>query len=76
MKLTLRKIFGKSFLTFEELHPMLFETEYLINCRPLVYTSSDDTHETLTSFDLMYGRKLIDHKMKDKRNEFMRKLQW
>ena len=55
---------------------MLFETEYLINCRPLVYTSSDDTHETLTSFDLMYGRKLIDHKMKDKRNEFMRKLQW
>ena len=40
VKLTLRKTLGKSFLTFEELQTILCKTEYLINCRPLVYMSS------------------------------------
>ena len=68
VKLTLRKTLGKSFLTFEELQTILCEIEYLINCRPLVYTSSDDVHEGLTPFHLMYGRNLIDHKLKEKHN--------
>ena len=41
VKLTLRKTLGKSFLTFEELQTILCEIEYLINCRPLVYASSE-----------------------------------
>ena len=58
VKLTLRNILGKSFLTFEELQTILCESEYLINWRPVIYTSSDDAHETLTAFHLIYGRNL------------------
>ena len=68
VKSTLRKTLGKSFLTFEELQTILCEIEYLINCRPLVYTSSDDVHEGLTPFHLMYGRNLIDHKLREKQS--------
>ena len=71
VKLTLRKTRGKSFLTFEELQTVLCEIEYKINCRPLVYTSSDDVHEGLTPFHLMYGRNLIDHKLREKHNELI-----
>ena len=38
--------------------------------RALVYTSSDDVHETLTQFHFMYGRFLINYKLKNKRNGF------
>ena len=41
-KLILRKTLGKSFLRFAELRTILCKIEYLINCRPLVYMSSDD----------------------------------
>ena len=57
-------------MTFEELQTILSEIEYLINCRPLVYTSSDDVHEGLTPFHLMYERNLIDHKLREKHNGF------
>ena len=68
VKLTLLKTFGKSFLTFEELETILCEIEYFINCRALVYTSSDDLRKGLAPFHLMYGRNLIDHKLKEKYN--------
>ena len=55
VKLTLRNTLGKSFLTFEELQTIHCENEYLINCTPLVHTSSNNVHETLTLFHLMYG---------------------
>ena len=55
-------------MTFEELQTILCEIEYLINCRPLVYTSSDDVHEGLTPFHLIYRRNLIDHELREKRN--------
>ena len=68
VKLTSRKTLEKSFLSFEELQAILCEIEYLINCRSLVYTSSDDVHEGLTPFHLMYGRNLIDQKLREKHN--------
>ena len=71
VKLTLRKILGKSFLKFEELQAILY-IKYLHYGRPLVYTSSDDVHETLTQFHFMYGRILIDDKLKNKLNGFTR----
>ena len=38
VKSTLHKTLGKLFLTFEEMQTILCEIEYLIKCRPLVYT--------------------------------------
>ena len=37
-----------------------------------MYKSSDGVRETLTLFHLMYGRNLIDYKLKEKRNGFTR----
>ena len=61
VKLTLRKTLGKSFLTSEGLQAILCEAKYLINCRSLVYSSSDNLHTKtlITPFHLMYGRNLI-----------------
>ena len=63
VKLALKKTLGKSFLSYEELETMLYETEYVINCRPLVYLSDDDIHDALTPFHLLYGRNLLTYKV-------------
>ena len=56
VKLSLKKVLGKSLLTYEELETVLCGIEGAINGRPLTYTSEDDLNETITPFHLMYGR--------------------
>lgn len=56
VKTTLKKVLGKSFLTFEELQTVLCDIELIINTRPLTYTNEDDLEETLTPSHLIYGR--------------------
>ena len=50
-------------MSYEELETMLYEIEYVINCRPLVYLSDDDIHDALTPFHLLYGRNLLTYKV-------------
>ena len=57
----------KIILTFEDLQTILCENEHLINCRPIVYTSSDHVHETLTPFYKMFFK---SNKFDWKRDEF------
>ena len=59
VKTTLMKSIGKAFLTFEELQTVLCQIEKVINGRPLLYTSEDDLHGTITPFHLMYGTNLL-----------------
>ena len=50
-------------MSYEELETILYEIEYVINCRPLVYLSDDDIHDALTPFHLLYGRNLLTYKV-------------
>ena len=52
-KLPLRKILGKSLLTYEEIETILCEIECVINSRPLIYVSEDDLQNALTPFHLI-----------------------
>ena len=58
VKLPLRKILGKSLLTYEEIETILCEIECVINSRPLIYVSEDDLQNALTPFHLICGRNL------------------
>ena len=59
VKLPLRKILGKSLLFYEEMETVLCEVELILNSRPLFYSSEDDLHETVTPFQLVYGRNIL-----------------
>ena len=61
VKLSLKKVLGKSFATFEELQTILCDVEAVINSRPLVYLSCDDIDEAVTPYHLIYGRTLVNH---------------
>ena len=54
---------GKSLVTYEELQTVLCDVESVINSRPLVYMSEDDTEEALTRFYLMYGQNILRNNM-------------
>ena len=55
VKMSLKKILGKSLLSYEELVTALLKIESVINGRPLAYLSEDDLGESLTPNHLMYG---------------------
>jgi len=56
VKLSLRKVLGRSLLSYEELQTILCEIELVINNRPLAYQSDDDINRTLTPWHLLHGR--------------------
>ena len=60
------QVISDNFKSFNSVEVKSYFVKNGVNCRPLVYTSSDDVHETLTPFHLMYGRNLTDHKLKEK----------
>ena len=53
--MSLKKILGKSLLSYEELVTALLKIESVINGRPSAYLSEDDLGESLTPNQLMYG---------------------
>ena len=54
----LKKILGKSLLSYEELETVLLKIESVRNGRPLPYLSEDDLGDILTPNHLMYGRNI------------------
>ncbi|GFR23824.1 integrase catalytic domain-containing protein [Trichonephila clavata] len=65
VKEPLRKILGRSLLSFEELTTLLSEIENIVNLHPLTYVSDDkDDTEPLTPAHFLYfGRKDFDYPM-------------
>ena len=59
MKRCLKKMIGKSKLSYEELLTAASEVEMIMNSRPLSYVSMDDLEEPLTPSHLMIGRRLL-----------------
>ena len=47
VKMCLKKVLGRAFVTFEELHKILCEIEAAINSRPLACACEDDLNEVL-----------------------------
>ena len=56
--MSLKKILGKSLLSYEELETVLLKIESVRNGRPLPYLSEDDLGDILTPNHLMYGRNI------------------
>ena len=56
--MSLKKILGKSLLSYEELETVLLKIESVINGRPLAYLSEDDLGDALTRNHLIYGRNI------------------
>ena len=54
----LKKILGKSLLSYEKLETALLKIESVINGRPLAFLSEDDLGDALTPSHLMYGRNI------------------
>ena len=53
-----RQNLDEDLLSYEELETLLHQVEFFINSRPLIYISVDDLQNTLTRFDIVYGRNL------------------
>ena len=58
VKMSLKKILGKSSLSSEELETVLLKIESVINGRPLAYLSEDDLGDALTPNHFIYGRNI------------------
>ncbi|XP_067030573.1 uncharacterized protein [Acropora muricata] len=60
IKRPLKKILGRSTLTFDELRAILVEIEAVINSRPITYVCDDEDSISypLTPSDLIYGRRI------------------
>ena len=58
VKMSLKKILGKSLLSYEELETVLLKIESVINGRPLAYLSEDDLGDALTPNHLIYSRNI------------------
>ena len=59
VKLCLKKVLGRTRLTFDELSTILVEIEAVLNSRPLTYLYLDEIEELLTPFHLVIGRRLL-----------------
>ncbi|XP_006818999.1 uncharacterized protein LOC102803656, partial [Saccoglossus kowalevskii] len=58
-KTAIKKVLGRSFVTYDELNTILVEIESVLNERPLTYVSSDKEDPTpLTPSHLLHGRSL------------------
>ncbi|XP_070577615.1 uncharacterized protein [Ptychodera flava] len=58
-KIALKKVLGRSYVTFDELQTVVTEIEAIINDRPLTYTSSEfGDPQPLTPSHLLHGRQL------------------
>ena len=60
VKSPLKRVVGRSTLTYDELHTILIEIEGIINARPLTYVYDDEemNYEPLTPSHLIYGRRI------------------
>ena len=59
-KRCLRKMIGRSRLSYDELATILIEIEMIINSRPITYVSSSDLEEPLTPSHLLTGHRLLN----------------
>ena len=59
VKIALKKILGKSLVTYEELQTILCQIESFINSRPLSYINEDDLNEPLSPNHLIYGKNIF-----------------
>ena len=59
MKRCLRKIVGKSKLTFDELSTAITEVENVLNSRPLSFVSTEDLEELLTPAHFLIGHRSL-----------------
>ena len=64
VKLSLKKVLGKSLLTYEELSTVLCEIEAVINSRSLCYVNEDDLCENLTPNHLIFSRDMSSRNCK------------
>lgn len=55
VKNSLKKNFGHSFLTYEEMSTILCDIKSVISCRPLTYLNEDDLDVSLTPNHIIYG---------------------
>ena len=60
VKMCLKKVLGRVFVTLEELHTILCEIEAVINSRPLACACEDDLNEVLTPFHMLHGRDISE----------------
>jgi len=62
VKRPIKKILGRSCLTYDELHTILVEVESLINSRPITYIYDDEESISyaLTPSHLLYGRRITN----------------
>ena len=58
VKTSLKKILGKSMLSYEELETVLLKIESVINGRPIGYLSEDALDDVRIPDHLMYGRNI------------------
>ena len=63
-KRALKRVIGRSTLTFLELQTVLAEVEVLLNSRPLCPLYENDFEEPLTPNHLVFGRRLDQHNVK------------
>ena len=56
----MKKVIGRSKLTYDELITILVEVEAVLNSRPLMYVSTEDYEEPLIPFHLLAGYQLIN----------------
>ena len=59
-KRCLRKMVGRSRLTYDELITAVCEVEGVLNARPLTYITADDLEEPLTPAHLITGRRVLN----------------
>ena len=77
VKRCLRKILGTARLQLTQLHTVLLETEAIVNTRPLLYVTPDETQSTLSPADFLQSHTSLgvpilpseDHEKKKKKKK-------
>ena len=58
LKRCLEKTIGRAKLSYDELVNVVAEAKMILNCRPILYVSSEDLEEPLTPAHLVIGRRI------------------